>query len=141
MKRIVGMILVIVLVLSSTVCGYGAVYDNYISPRFVSVSYYDTDFDITSAGKAEYTYYAVPFSYSEMNKVVATVKIVNSITGEVEYNQTKDLPFNYVSYEFRDSGTYNLDTRGTYELRVMLKCYKDNTLLEIINTTPDVASF
>ena len=141
MKKLVGLMLVIVLVLSAIGVSYGAVGDDIAIPYFVSVNHYDTDFSITTSGEASYEYFVIPFSYEDMNKVVATVKIVNSYTGEVEYNQTKTIPFNAMRYQFMDSGTYDLDTRGTYELRIMLKCYKDNTLLEIINTTPDVASF
>lgn len=141
MKKIASLMLIIVLVLSAVGVSYGAVIDDTIVPYFVSISEYDTDFVISTNGKASYEYTLKPYSYEDMNKVVATVKIVNSNTGAVEYNQTRTLLFSYLDYEFYDSGTYNLGTRGTYELRVMLKCYKNNTLLEIINTTPDVASF
>ena len=141
MKKLFVVILTIVLILSSVGICYGAVGDNMISPYFVSVNYYLTQFNISSSGNATYAYDVVPRSYLNLNRVVATVKIINSDTGAVAYNKTKELDFDAMQYAFMDSGTYDLDTRGTYELRIMLKCYKDNTLLETINTTPDVAAF
>ena len=142
MKKLVSIMVGLSLILAmATVC-YGAAPDEgTVEPRYVSVNYCTANFGIDENGLATYRVSATPKTTIAPNKVNATVKIVKVIDGTTVYNQTKTLTFSGVTRSFTGTDSYQLNSKGQYEMMVTFKCYDGTTLLESITMDSRFASY
>ena len=134
MRKVISVLLVLTLIVSAVGVSYAA------TPRYVSINNYSTGFSINEDGLATYKVNALPKGGTAMDRVTATIKILNA-SGTAVYNQTKTLTYSAVSGLFSDSGTHQLSSRGQYRLQVTFKCYDGTTLLETIPANVKTASW
>lgn len=128
MKRLIGFIVFLLFVISSSVICYGSTGETDITPYYVSVSSYYINFDIDTDGRANYTIYVSPKSEDSLSRVNAIVKITKG--GTTFMSETVPLTYNQSFRRFMHFDELYLSETGTYKLTVTFKCYNGNTLLE-----------
>lgn len=141
MRKIIVIGFLIMFVLSSISVCYGQVNEGLMFPKFVSVSKYSNYFNIDESGEASYTLYLSPKAKDGLDRVTANVKITNTQTSTVLYNETNTMEFSYLYTRFGISDSIKLSDKGSYKQNVTFRCYKNNRLIETITAEPQIDSF
>lgn len=131
MKKTIGVVIVLLTVLICTNMSYGDALA--AQPYYVGTKSHNELFNISDSGKATMNVALSPLSSASMNEVKVTLTIKNS-SGTKVYNRTYNMPWNSVYGKYKLTKEYQLPNSGTYSFQATYKCYKNNTLLETINT-------
>lgn len=132
-KRIMLLFMAFVLMVGSSVTVFAG--ENVgISPRYTDTSLASVSFSIKS-GTASTGIVLTPIKGSSMNKVVAAVKIINKDTGATVKSWNQNLTYDMDFENFTATKTTKLSSKGNYYVKVTLKCYKGNSLLETVALT------
>lgn len=130
MRKLLCIVLSVVMVLATSVCGFGAVNpeEEVIKPQYVTTDSVDSRVGISN-GTASYYARFEPKTGSSISYVKATLKLVNS-AGTVIKTKT-DTIYKEGGY-FKISDSKTLSSKGTYHAEYTLKVYKSGSLVETI---------
>lgn len=140
MRKLLCVILSIVMVLATSVCGFGAVKpsDGAVSPQYVSSRGVYPTLSISSGGTASYSVRVYPKTSDSISYIKATLKLVDS-KGNVVKTKTETV-YESGGY-FKISDTKTLSSKGTYHAEYTLKVYKSGSLVETIKGQSDTAKY
>lgn len=130
MRKLLCVILSVVMVLATSVCGFGAAKpdDQVVTPQYVTTDSVDSRVSISN-GTASYYARFEPKTGSSVSYVKATLKLVNS-KGTVVKTKTETI-YKTGGY-FKISDSKALSSKGTYHAEYTLKVYKSGSLVETI---------
>ncbi len=135
MKKVMIVICVLVLVLSSFSVGFAAEVDKVTEEealRYVGTHAHIETLTISSSGYATMLAELIPKTSSSIDEVVVTIKL-KSPSGTYVYNKSHDASWSQTYFEYQVSKGKQLSSKGLYTMSVTYKCYKDGSLIETIS--------
>lgn len=137
MKRMIGIIFIVICLLCSTVVAYG----DEMDLRYIHASQFASSFHINANGEADVAGELFVNDSSKVDKVTASYKIVKVGTSEVVCSRTIVMSYSSLAKMFTFSDSQQLKTRGKYRLEVAYKCYSGSKLLETVKAEPVVKTY
>lgn len=134
LKRILQMFIIVVLVFSFTSSCFAAVpLDDSVSPCYIGTDFANTSFKISSGGTATMRGALAPKNSTVIDKVTVQFVVKNS-SGTSIYNKTYTATWNDVYAQYIVQKTYPMPSKGTYIMQATYRCYKNNSLIETIQS-------
>ncbi|MGC2872595.1 hypothetical protein ACDL92_04780 [Ihubacter sp. mB4P-1] len=141
MRRIISLLLVLILVLSTATLCYGQTSPvNPIEPAYVGTAMHVESFKIND-GVSTSVAYILPKTKTSFDKVTINIKIAKATTGVVYYDKTFTTYYDSIRGWFHVSKDYTLPSKGTYSMDATYKCYKDGKLIETIKGATKISSY
>ncbi len=141
-KRMTGMLLIIMLVVSSVSISYGQEkVGNEIMPSYVTAVSYIADLSIDKNGLATFTAALKPKPTAPIDSIKATVVITRKNNGEETHRQTYNLTYSNIRKRYDITKSCKLPAKGLYEMIVIFKCYDGSSLIETITSEKIMKSY
>lgn len=139
MRKLLCVILSVVMVLATSVCGFGAVKpgDGAVSPQYVATNRVSAQISIVT-GVSVYSAKAYAKTADSIDYIKATLKLVDS-KGNVVKTKTETV-YESGGY-FKITDTKALSSKGTYHAEYTLKVYKSGSLVETIKGQSETAKY
>ena len=139
MRKLLCIVLSVVMVLATSVCGFGAekTEEQVVKPQYATTDSIDSKVSISS-GTASYYARFEPKTGKTISYVKATLKLVNS-SGTIVKTKTETI-YESGGY-FKISDSKALSSRGTYHAEYTLKVYKSGSLVETIKGQSNNATY
>lgn len=142
MRRFIGLIAAIVLILGTVSVCYGQTSPgNVAEPAYVGTAVHVEKFTVASGGLSTAVAYTMPKNESSYDKVIINIKIAKATTGTVVYDKSFTTYYDSIRDWFRVSKDYQLPSKGTYSMDATYKCYKNGKLIETIKGATKISSY
>lgn len=138
-RKVISMLMVLVLVFCSSAAAF-ADSSTGVTPRYAATQSIAVTFSIKS-GVATTGVTVVPISSSGMDKVSATVKLINASTGKTVKTWTQTLTYDSDFEDFYGEKSVSLSSKGSYYVTVSAKCYDGSSLLETLSITSKTQTY
>lgn len=133
MKRILFVVVLMLVFISSTVSVYAAVAGGTeIDLQYIGTSSCVADIEKGLNRDVSFSGYLYPHEKGTFDTVVITLRVKNFASGSAVYDETFVTSYGILEGGFVSSDDCTVPTVGSYYLDVTFKCYKAGTLIETI---------
>ena len=138
MKKVKIFVIVILAILISVNICFADTTD--ISTNYVGTNSHSELFSINNNGLSTMNVALLPLSSSSIDEVKVTLVIKNA-SGTKVYNRSYNMPWNNLYGRYKLIKEYQLSNKGVYSFQATYKCYKNESLLEIIKSRNILKSY
>ena len=136
MKKVLIALVLVVMVLASFTVSFA----HEITPFYIATSnntaYLQIDDD-----EAGISVSLTPKTSTSLDKVNIRIKLINNTTKETVLDGSWNTYYNSTLHRFSKEVTQILTTEGTYYAEITYKCYKNNVLIETIESTTSFVAY